>query len=189
MVLRPASVVEIGTGFGHGAVVLAWAAKAWGGKVVTVDIDRYRDAEIDVTGQATEAVALIRRVYDNVRLVVADTQSANDKTPILLETLASAKPDFAFIDGEHKGNAAYIDLASVWPLMPSGAVAVLDDAHSSVFDKAHARHPWCDDVFASATRFVRERRDEVADVCLWAYPRAGLRGPEDERPWVLIRKA
>jgi predicted O-methyltransferase YrrM len=114
--LKPKACLEIGTAYGISAYLIARCQElcALQAHVVTV--------EAGSPQKEISQVFLQRHFPQNVKTLHADKHDA-----IAQLMAASQKFDFVFHDNGHSGDHYVRDFAELLPLMPAGAVFVLDD--------------------------------------------------------------
>lgn len=111
--IRPALVVEIGTGYGYSGLWLATALKSWGGKLVTIDRDE-RKAEV---ARKFFAEAGVAELVD-IRIGVAGDVLRSLRQPV----------GFVLNDADKERCREYVEL--LLPRMSSGATIVTDNTRT-----------------------------------------------------------
>jgi caffeoyl-CoA O-methyltransferase len=116
------NALEIGTSTGHSGIWIAWALSKTGGKLVTIDIDKYRHDQ-----------ALVNfREAGLARYIDARLGDAHDLVPALKGPF-----DFIFCDADKDWLINY--LAAVLPKMPIGSCFVAHNISERGYEAGYSR--------------------------------------------------
>lgn len=180
---QPSYILEIGTGFGFSTIALARGAGEALQLLVSLDLGNFGRLfthesypEIDNLLYVNEGISRYREEYDfNFEYLqfALNTQpppyTDNDGNPVqcsywrddreLIRLLGRVSFDMILIDGKHTEDGLYNDLCSFFEYGDNSCLIVCDDIQHI-------------DAAKSLCRFIRKRKQDIADYCLWKYLRA-----------------
>ena len=177
---QPSHILEIGTAFGYSTIALARGAGEALQLLVSLDLGSLGRLfthegypQIDNLPYVNEGISRYRGEYNlnfEYSQFEVNTQpppyTDNDGNPVqcpywrddkeLIRLLSGVSFDIILIDGKHTEDGLYNDLCSFFACGASNCLIVCDDIQHI-------------DAAKSLCRFVRERKQDIADYCLWKH--------------------
>jgi sulfatase maturation enzyme AslB (radical SAM superfamily)/SAM-dependent methyltransferase len=204
---QPRKILEIGSAFGLSAATLLTASP---------EIELFVALDLGIYGQSYEnapnnLVFARERVHEWCRHRGIDTRrvcfyQANTQPPgggdndnLGLEVsrwslipevgrlLQDNRFDVIFVDGKHTDDGLLNDLRTFWPFLKPGGLMICDDLHDP--EEYAGAMSWAGHTWRSYHRFLEEHKSDIADQCLWNFPRVPPAGKLGLRPFGLLRKA
>jgi 2-polyprenyl-3-methyl-5-hydroxy-6-metoxy-1,4-benzoquinol methylase/predicted O-methyltransferase YrrM len=203
---QPRKLLEIGTAFGMSGAALLTASP---GLELFVSLDLGIYSELLGSPQNNLEFArehihqwCFQRHMDTrrVRFYRANTQPPgkgdNDSQgmevsrwsliPEVLRLLQDNQFDIIFVDGKHTEDGLLNDMRTFWPWLKPGGLMICDDLHHP--QEYAGAFSWVGHTWQSYHRFLEETKGEIADHCIWNFPRVPPAGRLGLRPFGLVRK-
>lgn len=107
---KPERILEVGTGIGYSAILMAWASKEWVQKITTVEIDAARFERACRNFHEAGAAGLIEPLLGDAAEIIPTLPAGYDF--VFMDAAKGQYPDF---------------FAKVFPLLLSGGVLIIDN--------------------------------------------------------------